>query len=102
MHKKRRPQRKIPPNRPASAEVMATNPEFQAAIFAVIDKQLAQNNPPETRQTLERLVGMGHTREGARQLIATAVASEIFAVMQAGQPYDAARFLAALARLPAL
>jgi hypothetical protein len=37
-----------------------------------------------------------------RQLLAHVVVYEIFAVMARGESYDAARFIAALHRLPAL
>jgi hypothetical protein len=98
MPNKRRPQRRsVPAYRPE--EPLATNPQLAAAIREIIDTQIAQNNPPETRQTLERLVANGHTREGAYGLIATAVVGEIVSVMQSGQPYNAARYLAALQRI---
>ena len=52
---------------------------------------------------VEKRRGLGlYVREGARELIATAVVSEIFDVMKQGQPYNAERFKAALARLPRL
>jgi hypothetical protein len=99
MHKKRRPQRNpIPPYRP-EAEPLQMNPELATAIRNIIDAQLAKNDPPETRATLERLVADGYTREGAYNLIATAVVSEIVTTMQQGQTYDMNRYLAALAQL---
>ncbi|MBC8077739.1 MAG: hypothetical protein H7Y32_16805 [Chloroflexales bacterium] len=100
MMKRRRPLRKpLPPNAPLPP---VANPELRAAILAVVDTQLRTSDPPETMQTLERLSAMGYSPEGARQLIAQAVVSEIFNVMAQGKPYDAARYLAALARLPEL
>jgi hypothetical protein len=80
----------------------APNPLLKAAILEIVDNQLADGNPPETRQTLDRLMREGHTPEEARRLIASVVVSEIFEVMQRGKPYDEARFVAALARLPRL
>ncbi len=96
----RRRGRAVPP--PAPDEPQSANPALRAAILEVVDNQLAMGQPPETRQTLERLVAQGYTREGARELIATAVVAEIFDVMKAGKPYDEARYKAALARLPRL
>lgn len=78
------------------------NPQFAAAIQAIIDTQLGENKPPETRQTLDRLVAAGHSPEGARQLIGHVVVREIFTVMSRGEVYDEARFLAGLAQLPKL
>ncbi len=102
MTKRRRPQRGRAVSPPHAGEPPATNPALRAAILEVVDSQLEQDDPPETRQTLERLVARGYTREGARELIATAVISEIFDVLSKGQPYDAVRYKAALARLPRL
>jgi len=43
------------------------NPEaVGAALFEVIENQLRSNDPPETRETLDRLTSEGHTREEAR------------------------------------
>ena len=68
----------------------------------MVDTQLRDGTPPETRQTLDRLVAEGYTPEGARQLIAQVVVSEIFTVMARGEHYDGARFVTALHALPAL
>jgi hypothetical protein len=79
-----------------------TNPQLAAAILAIVDAQLHDGTPPETRHTFDRLVAAGYTPEGARQLLAHVVVREIFTVMARGERYDAARFVAALQRLPAL
>ena len=81
---------------------METNPELGAAILEIVDTQLRDGTPPETRQTFDRLVLAGYTPEGARQMLAHVVVYEIFKVMKRGELYDEARFLAALARLPQL
>ena len=102
MARKRRPQRNAIPPYTQQRDPVQTNPQLAAAVFEIVDKQLRDGDPPETRQTLERLVGAGHTPEGARQLIGHVVLREIFDVMTSGQRYDQARFVAALRRLPAL
>jgi hypothetical protein len=79
-----------------------TNPQLAAAVLEIVDTQLRDATPPETRQTFERLVAAGYTPEGARQLLAHVVVREIFAVMTRGERYNEARFIAALQRLPAL
>ena len=63
---------------------------------------LRDGTPPETRQTLERLIAKGHTRQEARRLIACAVVSEIYNVLQRHEPYDEARYIVALQRLPTM
>jgi hypothetical protein len=82
--------------------VPQANAAFEAAVLAYIDKQLATQTPPETYQTLQRLIGLGYTPEGARQLIARAVVGEIVGLMTSGAPVDHARYIAALHRLPQL
>ena len=77
------------------------NPEVvSAAMYEVVDNQLRDGEPPETKQTLERLLAEGHSRAEARRLIAAVVSSEIFEVLKHKRPYDQARYVAALARLP--
>ena len=77
------------------------NPEVvSAAMYEVVDNQLRDGEPPETRQTLDRLMAEGHSEAEARRLIAAVVASEIFAVLKRKHPYDQAAYVAALQRLP--
>lgn len=80
----------------------AANPQLAAAVLEIVDTQLREGAPPETRRTFDRLVEAGYSPEGARQLIAHVVVREIFTVMARGERYDMARFVAALERLPAL
>ena len=78
------------------------NPALQSTMLEILETQLCEGTPPETRRTLERLIGAGYPDSGARRLIAYAVVSEIFAVMQRREPYDEARYIAARRRLPVL
>jgi hypothetical protein len=100
MTRKRRPQRRTTP--PPQYLPPAANPQLGAAILEIVDAQLRDRTPPETRETFNRLIDMGYSPEGARQLLAHVVVREIFTVMARGEHYDAARFVAALRRLPAL
>ena len=68
----------------------------------IVDNQLRDNTPPETRQTLERLVADGHTLEDARRLIGCVVSTEIYDVLTEQRPFDEAAYVAALDRLPTL
>ena len=78
------------------------DPALNAIILEIVDNQLTEGTPPETRQTFDRLVGDGYAPEEARGLIGCVVISEIFEVMQRREEYDEARFVAALHRLPRL
>ena len=79
------------------------NPEVvRAAMLQVVDNQLRDGEPPETRQTLERLMAEGHSEAEARQLIAAVVSGEIFNMLKSERSYDQAGYVAALQRLPKL
>lgn len=72
----------------------------RVAILEVVENQLRDGTPPETKQTFERLVAGGHSVEDAKRLIGVVVAHEIFNVLKRGEAYNQARFVAALRRLP--
>src|SRR5438552_10409078 len=72
------------------------------ALREAVSSQLRDGTPPETRLTLDRLISEGYSREQALELIARVLGSEVFAVMNSRQPYDEARYLAGLRRLPRL
>jgi hypothetical protein len=78
------------------------NPRLTAAILEVVETQLRDQTPPETRQTLQRLLGEGHTADEAKRLIGCVVATEIYDVLKHRAPFDQGRFVAALHRLPTL
>ena len=76
------------------------NPIVRAALYDVLDTQLRDGDPPETRATLERLLGEGVDDDEARRLIGCVIAAEIFAVMKSQKPFDRERFVGRLATLP--
>ena len=78
------------------------NPYLRRAILEVVENQLRDGTPPETRATLERLMAEGCSREEAVRLVACVVTSEIFDVMKNKEPYNESRYLAALRALPRL
>lgn len=76
------------------------SPRLREAILEVVENQLGANEPPETRQTLKRLMADGYSREAAKVYIAQAVVVEIFNVLKHKQPFDLERYLGNLSRLP--
>ena len=72
----------------------------RAAIFEIIENQLRDNNPPDVRQTLQRLLAEGQTQEEAIKLIGCAVSVEIFEIMQHQQPLNESRYVENLSKLP--
>ncbi len=78
------------------------NPHLKQAMLEVVDNQLRDNNPPETRQTYERLLREGHSERKAKELIATAVIAETYYILKAKETFNLKRFVAALEALPEL
>jgi hypothetical protein len=56
--------------------------ELKQSILAVVERQLETGDPPETGQTLDRLLALGYCRQEAIQLIGSAVLQEIWWMMQ--------------------
>jgi hypothetical protein len=74
----------------------------RAAMLAAIETQIRSNDPPETRQTFERLLQEGYPLEEALKLLASALVEELFGVLKNESQYDHARYVANLQRLPKL
>ena len=100
MTQKRQKGRRVQPQAARLRFGASANPALTSAILEVVDTQLRENTPPETRQTFERLLRTGYAREDARRLIGNVVAQEIFQVLQRGEVYNEQRYLAALQGLP--
>lgn len=54
------------------------------------------NNPPETRQALERLLATGYSRKVAKEMIGAAVVEEIWHISSEKKPSDPKRLKALL------
>ncbi len=65
----------------------------------VVENQIRDGDPPETRQTLERLLAAGYSRTQAVEMIGSALVEEIWAIMHEKKPFDRARFTALLEQL---
>ena len=72
------------------------------AIVEAVENQLADNNPPETRQALERLIKTGESRENAIRYIACALSVEMRNVLKNEEPYNHERYTNYLKALPTL
>jgi hypothetical protein len=77
-----------------------TNPELGKTILEVVRNQIRNNDPPESRQTFERLKTEGYSSDEARRLISTAVTVELFHIMRDRQSFDRERFVWNLSHLP--
>jgi len=77
-----------------------TNPRLKAQFLEVVENQLRDNDPPETKETLNRLMTEGHSREDAVLLIAQAVCVEVYSALKTKQAFDPVRFVRNLKALP--
>ena len=71
-------------------------------IFKVIENQIRDGMPPETKETFDRLMTEGYSKDETLKLIGCAVSSEIFGVLKEGRKYDEAAYIEALKSLPRL
>ncbi len=76
------------------------NPILKAVYLEAVETQLRGNNPPETRQTFDRLRAEGFSEKDAKLLIGSAIAAETYGIMKSGTPFNRQRFVRNLKRLP--
>jgi hypothetical protein len=77
-----------------------TNPHLKAAFMEVVDNQIRSNNPPETRETLDRLTSQGISKQDARLYIGQAVCVEVWDIMKNKKEFNRERFVRNLKNLP--
>ena len=75
---------------------------LREAILEVINNQIRDNDPPETKQALDRLQEEGFSKEETLKLIGYVVASEVFTVLKENRSYDKKKYVSALNALPKL
>ena len=78
------------------------NEKLRKAILEVINTQIRENDPPETKQAYLRLKGEGFSEEEILKLIGYVVASEVFTVLKEDRSYDKIKYISALNALPKL
>jgi hypothetical protein len=76
------------------------NPYLQAAIFEVVDNQIAAGDPPETKETFKRLLGEGFSKEDTKKLIGQAVCVEIYCIGKNREEFKRERYIRNLRNLP--
>jgi hypothetical protein len=81
-------------------EWMKHQQRLKTAIIEVVENQVEANDPPEIKETLDRLVSEGYSSQESKELIGNVVVVEVFEVLKEGKPFDLDRYVAALRRLP--
>jgi len=72
------------------------------AIFEAIENQIKDNNPPITKETLNRLIAEGYSKNEAMKLIGFSLANEISEIMNNNQLFNEERYSQNLRNLPDL
>lgn len=75
---------------------------LRKAVLEAAEKQIADGEPPETADALERLVNEGYPRDEAVRMIGHVLAVEMFGIMKEERGFDHAGYARALAKLPQL
>ena len=68
------------------------NPHLKALLLEVVDNQLRDNDPPEARETLNRLIAAGYPREKAKERIASVVITHIYDIMHDSKAFDSEKY----------
>lgn len=61
--------------------------------MGIANNQLEDNDPPETRQTLDRLIAAGFTEQQAKEKIAVIIACHIYDIMHDNKEFDREKFV---------
>ncbi len=69
------------------------SPVLHEQIHQVVEQQIKENNPKETKETLERLMRLGYDRHEAIHKIGTVVVEELFDTLKSKERFDRKRFV---------
>jgi len=69
-------------------------------LLQIINNQIKDNNPPDTKRTYRRLQEEGYPKKEAKRLIARVLESEILIILRKKEKFKLERFKKALDKLP--
>lgn len=87
------------PQHQSNQDSEAHNPYLKATLLEVVDNQLQDNDPPETRETLNRLIASGYSEEEAKERIASVVLMHVYDAMHDLKKFDAEKYVRDLSEL---
>ncbi len=73
---------------------------LQKAIDEIITNQLKENDPPELKKNMDRLVNIGWSKDQAHKLVAQCVILELFQVFKESEEFNRDRYIRNLNALP--
>ena len=77
----------------------AFNPRLQKLVFEVIENQIRDNDPPETKATWDRLKAAGYSDMQIKRMIGGVFVQHLYHVMKERVPMDTERYVQDLERL---
>lgn len=77
-----------------------TNEKLREQIFEIIENQLQDNDPPETKLTFDRLQKQGFDDFQTTKMIGQCLVVELMEVIKFKKPYNNARYVKNLLALP--
>ena len=72
------------------------------AVVETVENQIRNDDPPEVREALKRLMALGESKENAMRYIASVLSVEFFEIMKNQTSYNEARYIKNLNELPDL
>ncbi len=76
------------------------NNEYRDGTLFILENQIRDNDPPEARETYQRLLKNHYTEEEAKQLMRKVIAIELDDIMTKHIPYNYERYIKTLNSLP--
>jgi hypothetical protein len=77
-----------------------TDKTVRDAMLDTVLNQINTNDPPEARDTYDRLIDGGHSNSQALQLMAAALRVEMNRMLTESTPFDNDRYSALLKKIP--
>ena len=71
-------------------------------VIQAIKNQIRQNDPPETKETFDRLLSEGYAKEEVYRMLGCVLTSEIYGVMKDERVFDRDLYIRRLRALPKL
>lgn len=81
---------------------MELNELLKEELESIVSKQVETGDPPETRETFERLQNAGYSKEEITSMIARVLVVEMHTVVSEGQSVSRSRYAKMLRDLPTL
>jgi len=75
------------------------NPMLHVMVHHIVENQIADNDPPQTAETVRALVQKGLSRHEAVHRVGGVVSDEIFEILKDDRPFDEIGYVRSLRKL---